>query len=79
MKVLYFAQARNLADTIDEEMNLPNPLSLEEVWDLLIQRHPSLITIRPNTRISRNHEFASTTTRFQNEDEIALIPPVSGG
>ena len=34
---------------------------------------------RANTRLARNWEYTDRETRFTDGDEVALIPPVSGG
>ena len=43
------------------------------------QLQPGLAPFRGNIRLARNLEFAGFDTRFNDDDEVALIPPVSGG
>lgn len=79
MKILFFAQARQA--TLCSELDLPveAPLSAPELWSLLETRFPSLKPLRRSTRLARNCIYASPDEIFHDPDEVALIPPVSGG
>jgi molybdopterin converting factor subunit 1 len=79
MTVVYFAQARRLAGIASETLALPPPVTSEALWQELLARHPALAPLRPVTRLARNGDFATADTVFAPGDEIALIPPVSGG
>jgi molybdopterin converting factor subunit 1 len=79
MNVLYFAQARSLTLLPAETLDFPAPVNTDELWNALLQRHPDLALLRPVTRLARNGEFATADTLFHPSDEVALIPPVSGG
>lgn len=79
MNVLYFAQARNLTGLPAETFDFTVPVNADELWTALLQRHPDLVVLHPVTRLARNGEFAQSDTLFHPSDEVALIPPVSGG
>lgn len=79
MRVLYFAQTRRLAGVSEETLTFAFPLSPEELWEHLVARHPALAPLRTVTRLARNGEFAGDDAVFSPGDEVALIPPVSGG
>jgi molybdopterin converting factor subunit 1 len=79
MTILYFAQTRRLAGIASESFSLPSPVSADAIWSEILARHPGLAPLRSVTRLTRNGEFASADTVFVIGDEIALIPPVSGG
>lgn len=79
MTVLYFAQARRLAGLTAETLPFAAPVSAGELWAELLRLHPDLAPLRTATRLARNGEFAAADTVFQPGDEVALIPPVSGG
>ena len=51
----------------------------EKLWAELVRRFPKLAAHRANVRLSRNWEYADAQTQFLDTDEVALIPPVSGG
>jgi molybdopterin converting factor small subunit len=74
--LLLFAQAREAAGT--------NRLSLSgaTVQDLLTQAvdaHPALDRVIPHCKIWVNGEPASPSDAVTDSDEVALLPPVSGG
>ncbi|NDC74248.1 MoaD/ThiS family protein [bacterium] len=79
MTLLYFAQVRRITALASESLRGEVPLTSDELWQYVLQRHPDLASLRPAIRLARNGEFASAETIFQPGDEIALIPPVSGG
>lgn len=79
MRILYFAQAR-LATTLPEEnLKTSSPLSAAELWQELIGRHPKLAAYQPSCRLARNGRFLAQGESLGPEDEIAVLPPVSGG
>jgi molybdopterin converting factor subunit 1 len=79
MTLLYFAQARRITGLATEKLPTPAPLSEAELWHALLQLHPDLAILHPVIRLARNGEFAAHDTVFHPDDEVALIPPVSGG
>ncbi len=79
MTLLYFAQARQLAGVAIETVELAAPLGADALWAEVLARRPGLAPLRVVTRLARNGEFAAADAVFQPGDEVALIPPVSGG
>ncbi len=79
MTILYFAQTRRATGLASETLPLAGPLAAPELWRELLGRHPDLVALAPTTRLACNGEFAAPDAVFQPGDEIALIPPVSGG
>lgn len=79
MNVLYFASARRAAGASSERFPLTEPVRVGEVWDLLVQHHPELAALRASSRLARDNDFLSSDALVHPEDEIAVIPPVSGG
>ena len=79
MRILFFAQTKDAAGTPELEMKIPGSIGIEEVWQRLIAEKPRLAAFRKTTRLARNGEYADAQTKFTDADEVALIPPVSGG
>lgn len=77
--VKLFALMREQAGTDTVELTVPEGTTLRQVLDVLCQRHPVLAPSLANTRLSVHMEFVDTETVLQPGDEVALIPPVSGG
>ena len=79
MRVLFFAQTRDAAGTAELEMKVSGSLGVEEIWRALVAAQPRLAAFQKTTRLACNGEYANSETRFTDADEVALIPPVSGG
>jgi len=79
MRILFFSQARLAAGQGEVEWILDKPLSVQAFWERLIAQFPQLAPYRAMTRLARNGQYVTSDTCFENSDEIALIPPVSGG
>ncbi|HEY9247920.1 MAG TPA: MoaD/ThiS family protein [Rariglobus sp.] len=79
MTVLYFAHSRRIAGVPREELPLVTALSVSVFWDQLIHRHPGLASLRASSRLARDNDFLSADACIGPADEIAIIPPVSGG
>ncbi len=78
MRILFFAHLRDVAGQAEFELTR-GELGTEELWRELIAVHPGLAPFRRVVRLSRNQEYAGPDARFAEADEVALIPPVSGG
>ncbi len=79
MRVLFFAQLKDATSCDSIELAPPSPLTAEQLWAELLKNFPKLSAHRAQVRLSRNWEYAAPDALFTNDDEIALIPPVSGG
>jgi molybdopterin converting factor subunit 1 len=79
MQVLFFAQLKDATSCDSVELAIAAPLNVEQLWAALLERFPALASHRASVRLARNLEYASPQTLFSHDDEVALIPPVSGG
>ena len=79
MRVLLFAQVKDAAGVAELELKISKTSDADELWRRLIDAQPALAPFRKTTRLARNGEYADAQTRFSDADEVALIPPVSGG
>lgn len=77
--VLCFAYLRELFGTRLFTQELPPDATLDDLWTELVNRQPSLAKHRATVVVSVNQEYAPATTRLHDGDEVALLPPVSGG
>jgi molybdopterin synthase catalytic subunit len=78
VRVLFFAQLKDATGCDTVEL-VPPPPDAEQLWAELLKKFPKLAAHRANARLARNWEYAEADARFTNTDEVALIPPVSGG
>jgi len=78
MRILFFAQLREVAGAVDAELKADG-VDDAVLWKLLLARWPGLAAYRAQTRLARNGVYAGANEVFADSDEVALIPPVSGG
>src|SRR5712692_6398712 len=74
-----FARLREQAGTDAESLEVQAGSTVADVYDALRKLHPALETNRESVRAAVNQEFAEWDAVIANGDEVAFIPPVSGG
>ncbi len=79
MRVLFFAQIRDFTGRADSELPIDRAIRPDELWHALNERFPGIEKFRSSTRLARNAAFSAPDEQFEPGDEIALLPPVSGG
>ncbi|MEX1111243.1 MAG: MoaD/ThiS family protein [Chthoniobacterales bacterium] len=78
MKILFFAQLREVTGLDQAEIDADG-LDASSLWNLLVTVWPELAVYRSQVRLARNGRYAGSAEIFVSGDEVALIPPVSGG
>lgn len=79
VKVLFFGRLKEIVGVGEEEMELPDGSPIELLFSRYGARHPELARFRASLGASRNQEFAAWSTPLHAGDEVAFLPPVSGG
>lgn len=79
VKVLFFGVLKDLAGTAGERLTLPEGAEVEDVLAHYEERLPQLKQWRGVLALSINQEYAGPEARLRAGDEVALLPPVSGG
>ena len=79
IRVRLFAMQRELAGTGRIELELAVGATIDGAWAALVERIPALGPGRAFVRFARNGDYAPADTRLTDGDEVAMIPPVSGG
>ncbi|HEX2626427.1 MAG TPA: MoaD family protein [Candidatus Limnocylindrales bacterium] len=77
--VRLFAMQRELAGTRALDVEVAPGATVEEAWTALVARFPVLAPGRPAVRFAHNGAYAPADTALADGDEVAMIPPVSGG
>lgn len=78
VRVRFFARLRELAGCEVEAIEVPPGSRLKDVYDALLAGHAALPP-RESVRAAVNQEFADWAVPVADGDEVAFIPPVSGG
>jgi len=79
VKVLFFGRIRELTGLSEENGEISEGATLGDLLERYIQQYPQLAGFRASLVASRNQEFATWDTLIAGGDEIAFLPPVSGG
>jgi MoaE-MoaD fusion protein len=79
VKILFFGLAGDLAGRREETAEVPEGESVEGLWRAYQRRYPRLAAIAASIKIAVNEEFVSPGCALHEGDEIAVMPPVSGG
>lgn len=79
MTVKFFSHLRTITGCNETKLSFQKTVSSEELWTTLAANFPGLHSMRSTVRIAKNHEYVGADSTFDDDDEIALIPPVSGG
>jgi MoaE-MoaD fusion protein len=79
IRVLFFGVLRDLAGQGSELIDLPQPATLNDLLRLLIEKVPRLNEHLSSIAMSINQEYAQPDSPLSSGDEVALLPPVSGG
>jgi molybdopterin synthase catalytic subunit len=78
-RVLFFGMLKEVVGISAEDIDLPEGSDLASVFDHYAARQPRLRELAPSIVAARNHEFAALSTPVSEGDELAFLPPVSGG
>lgn len=77
--LLYFAAVREKLGRDRDELELPVGASVHDLVRAAQVLRPALTPFDPAIRVARNLEFTTDDELLKDGDEIAFIPPVSGG
>jgi molybdopterin converting factor subunit 1 len=79
IKVLFFGAAADRAGTRETELRIEDGVTLAEIWRLIVERHPGLAPMRDTLAFAVNGEYVRGEAGVSPDDEVAILPPVSGG
>jgi len=77
--VRYFAMMRELIGKSDEMMTLPTPATARDAFARLADATPRIAGLEKSIMLMVNEEYARADHVLQDGDDLAFIPPVSGG
>ena len=79
VQILLFASLKDALGCSQLALEVPAGASVAQVLALLEQRQPQIASFLPHVRVARNLDYAGAEDVLSEGDELALIPPVSGG
>lgn len=79
IRVLFFGVLKEVAGQAEEVLELEPGARLETVFNQYAERFPRLREMAGSIVMARNQQFAAPSTALAEGDEVAFLPPVSGG
>ena len=79
VSVKMFAQLRDKAGTGDLALEVNDDATVKHVWQALVAAHPELAPFETSVSSAVNATYARMHTKVNAGDEVAFLPPVSGG
>ena len=79
VRVLFFGLLTDVVLRREEEIDLKEGARISDLLDHYAGAFPRLSALLPTIAVSVNREYAAATTTLRDRDEVALLPPVSGG
>jgi molybdopterin synthase catalytic subunit len=76
---LYFASLKDRAGVSDETVDVPDDSDVAALWSTLQDRHPRLRDMTTRPLAACDMTYASWDRPLAGVDEVAFLPPVSGG
>ena len=74
-----FARLREIAGTHDLRLELPAGAIVADAWEVLAARHEALSAYGASISCAVNENYSRMSAPLRDGDEIAFLPPVSGG
>ena len=79
IRVLFFGVTHDLTGIGQDEAEFPEGANLDALWEQYATRFPRLKGLGNLLLLAVNQEIAERATALKDGDEVAFLPPVSGG
>lgn len=79
VKVLFFASCRDVVGEREGEVDLPEGATVADLVARISGAHPRFRDLEGSVMVSVNQDYVDRAAPLKEGDEVAFIPPVSGG
>ena len=79
IKLRFFASLRERLGRSEDSCEVPEGATVRTVWETLKQEQPALIEVERSLAFAVAQEYVDGDHPLRDNDELAFIPPVSGG
>jgi molybdopterin converting factor subunit 1 len=79
VNIRLFARLRDLAGTGELVRDVPGPATVQTVWTALTSEMPDLQVYERTMSVAVNADYSRMSAAVNEGDEVAFLPPVSGG
>ena len=74
-----FARLREIAGATDVQLQLSDGATVRDAWNTLVQKHLDMTAFTSSVSCAVNEDYSRMTATLRDGDEVAFLPPVSGG
>ena len=77
----YFASLKSIAEKEEDHLDIENPITIDQLSDIIAKTVPKMgeMIREKKVLLTINQEMASVDTIIHDGDEVAFLPPFSGG
>lgn len=79
VRIKFFAVLRDIVGSGEKVIALPIESRASGIVDALVIDYPEMRKWKEHLRVAVNWEYVPPSYLLQDNDEVAIIPPVSGG
>lgn len=79
IKILFFGQLRELMGRSEDAVEVDSDATVETLWERFASEQPRLQAMAASIAMARNQQFVTASEPLSDGDEVAFMPPVSGG
>src|SRR5438105_10536318 len=79
VRVLFFGMLKEMVGKSTDTIDLPDDASVADILQRYESQIPRLKAVLPSLALAVNQQYASPGTKLKSGDEVAMLPPVSGG
>ena len=79
VNIRVFARLRDIVGAAELDRDVPTGTTAQRIWDVLVEEFPDISTYSGSISTAVNAEYAKMETVLDDGDEVAFLPPVSGG
>jgi MoaE-MoaD fusion protein len=79
VRVLFFGRLKDIVGRAEEQAEVSEGARVEDLFERYGRSYPELAKFRPSVVASVNQEYAEWRAPLASGDEVAFLPPVSGG
>ena len=79
VQVVFFGILKDLVGSSEARLELGTGATAGDLWTVLQAQTPALASFRKSVAVAVNQHYAEPATLLHEGDEVALLPPVSGG
>ena len=79
VQVRFFASLVDRTGCSEESVELSPAANVESLWAELVRRHPALAELSTRPMVACDQDYATWENSLDGVEEVAFLPPVSGG